>query len=524
MGENEQMSNERITILVVHGIGEQGRFEHLESTAANLYKALVNNSRKPRIEMRPVNHATRGSLEQSLDVAPTLINWRAENGGQIKASFREVHWADLDMPYTYCNWIKLVGWSLSVAGARFFARARVGPPEAHAMCPPATISWYARLKVRLQLFGVSLLFLMLLGTVSLLNGLLERLSIKLPPLQKIGNLIFNYLGDVKLYQDWFKRDDERIEVLDEQSRVAIRRRMIRELIAIAAKVERREIDGYYVLAHSLGTVVAFNALMETALSLPNYLSQEEWNALPGSLKKSQNRYLPENMMPSRPIWLDNGASWEVMAERDMLDRARLFSGLRGVLTMGSPLNKFAALWPAIVPVNSEELPHKVDWINVQDVQDIVAGATNLFEPCPGKNTVGGLVREDMLWSDQRTLFTAHTSYWKADGKTRDRLIDRLIPWLEGGTFEPPQNRRNVWLSRAYFYVALALLSLLLLGTFTLLFWVLKRVYDNVLVWDDFFISFCREALPWMGFFLALGAGIVLFCAIARGLWEKWRFR
>ena len=540
--ENNKPRNpdiERIAILVVHGVGEQKRFEHLESIAANLYLALANHDREPRIEMRPGTQVPRLSPEHSLEAVPALIHWRAPDGRRIEARFREVHWADLDMPNTPWNEIKLVGWSLSVAGVRLFDRSRVGPPQAHGMCPPRKLSKRERWRVRAELFGVSLLFLMLLGTVSLADALLKRLSIRLPLLRRLRDLVFGYLGDVKLYQDWFPRQDERLEVLGEKSRVAIRRRMVRELLATAAEVERGEIDGFYVFAHSLGTVAAFNGLMETGLSLPNYLTEEEWRDLPDSLKARQARALPESMMPTRPVWLDDGVvsdRWHEVIPRDLIDRKRLLARLRGVLTMGCPLNKFAGLWPAIVPVNGEGLDPTVPWYNVADVQDIVAGKVTLLEPCDKLQTVGGLAPTDILWGGEPILGTAHTSYWKARKKASDRLIDRLIPWLEGKPFERPRDTCNVWLLRVWYWASLPLIGLLLLWAFASLAWLLAvgvkaltGVMDPLQALKGLVSStsasegYWSTVWPAMVVFLVLDATIILIFALSRWAWERRKF-
>lgn len=530
---------ERIAILVVHGVGEQKCFEHLESVAANLYLALANHGREPRIEMRPGTQVPRLSPEHSLEAVPALIRWRAPDGRQIEARFREVHWADLDMPETRWNWIKLVGWSLSVAGVKLFDQSRVGPPQAHGMCPPRLLSRGRRLRVRAELFGVSLLFLMLLGTVSLADALLRRLSLRLSLVSRLRDLVFGYLGDVKLYQDWFPRRDERLEVLGDKSRVAIRRRMVRELLVTAAEAERGEIDGFYVFAHSLGTVVAFNGLMETGLSLPNYLTEVEWSNLPDSLKARQSRALPEHMMPARPSWLDDGATkdrWREAPPRDLIDRRRLLSRLRGVLTMGCPLNKFAALWPAIVPVSGEELGRAVPWYNVADVQDIVAGGVTLLGPCPALQTVGGLAPTDIPWSDQPTLGTAHTSYWKVRDGADGRLIDRLVPWLEGKPFERPSDTRDARLSRACYWASLLLIGLLLLWVFASLAWLLAvgvkaltgltdplQAFRELFASSGAFEGYWGTVLPAMIVFLALAVTIILVCAFARWAWERQKF-
>jgi len=74
---------------------------------------------------------------------------------------------------------------------------------------------------------------------------------------------------VKLYQDRKQEGQGAITDINGPRRVAIRRRMIATLI----DVYNAPYDRWYVLGHSLGTVVAWNGLMETAHCLPNYLSK-----------------------------------------------------------------------------------------------------------------------------------------------------------------------------------------------------------------------------------------------------------
>jgi len=80
----------------------------------------------------------------------------------------------------------------------------------------------------------------------------------------------------------------------------------------------------------------------------------------------------ETMQPPFPSWRD---------KEYVLDRRELFKNLRGLLTYGSPLSKFAALWPAIVPLNDERYVFHKDfqWLNVYDPTDPVAGRTKPFQ-------------------------------------------------------------------------------------------------------------------------------------------------
>jgi len=428
----------KIGVIVVHGVGEQKRFEFLESIACNLYRAVrsgPNSRTKPSIQLRRGDQVPHLSEEESWHESPAIVSWHDEKGEEFQIRFREVHWADLDMEMTWRRWFKLIGWSLSMSGVQLFNRSS-GDSD---MCPPTELGTEQKNKVRRQLFGVSLLFLLLLINLDLLYGLITRFGFKAKWLGKYRNKIYNYLGDVKLYQDRTVRNDDRLEVLGEKSRVAIRRRMVRALVQTAWEANRGELDGYFIWSHSLGTVVAFNGLMEPELALPNYLTREEWDSIKCQwLKTNAKDPAHSNQMPKRPSWLD---------KKDAISREELFKDFRGILTIGSPLDKFAALWPSIVLVNKDNSPlNGKPWINVADVQDIVAGSIEGFDGCDGDGSgiVGGLSLQSIDWAGESTLFSAHTSYWIQKQK-KMRLIDAMVTWLESEDFhgkEYPEKLKN----------------------------------------------------------------------------------
>jgi hypothetical protein len=184
------------------------------------------------------------------------------------------------------------------------------------------------------------------------------------------------------------------------------------------------------MAHSLGTVVAYNALMDAEDILPNYLTHEEWTDR--ALQPFKKRVAPADecalpQEPRRPPWLAPGEG---------LERSLLFEHLEGFLTIGSPLNKFAALWPAIVPMHRDPVSgNSIPWVNVADAQDIVGGPLTLFANgispgSPPGTSWQGLNIVDLACASANTPFTAHTSYWDP-GKEQNRLVNRMIEWLEG---------------------------------------------------------------------------------------------
>ncbi len=497
-------------VIVVHGVGEQKRFEFLEAVACNLFRALRNDAQradKAYIQLRRGDQVPHLSEEESWHESPAIVSWKDGNGENIEVRFREVHWADLDFSFSWRGWLGLAAWSLGVSGVRLFDNPSVGKPGKHGMCPPRGVSAGKRALVRMQLFGISLLFFLMLVTSDLAYGLLKRFGFQLKYLGTFRGLIYNYLGDVKLYQDAWVRDD-RLETIGEKSRVAIRRRMVRALVQTAVEVHRGELDGYYVFSHSLGTVVAFNGLMESALALPNYLTEAEWGALPATLKTTLANPAPAVQMPRRPPWL---------SDVDAMDRSELFSGLRGVLTLGSPLDKFATLWPAIVPVNGEAIPGMRPWINVADVQDIVAGSIDLFPACGSAPGIGGLKLVNHVWVDQRSMFTAHTSYWNVK-KGKVRLIDRLIPWIEGKDLQPPKDSMPAWLGRLIYAVTLPGLGVFLL-------WLVAWASHHLLVLVSHHSTWLGTIHASVGCmmwgWLGVAVAVVLVMSVWRRISEGW---
>ncbi len=519
----EPRPTQRIGVIVVHGVGEQRRFEHLESIASNFHKALLHDSA----------HHAHVDVQSNADddSTPVVVRWRGQNQTQFEAHFREVYWADLDEQQTLWNWLKLVGWAIAMPGVRRFSESYYESGAWPEMRSPRPVGNMESMWVRLQLFIISLLFLIMLISVDVGYWLLRRLSFSPDWLARVRFLIYDHLGDVKLYQDWFRRRDENIEVHGERSRVAIRRRMVKVLVQTARDVHEGRLDGYYVIGHSLGSVVAFNGLMEHGHVLPNYLSLSEWNEIPVAFKQRLPVDAPNREIPIRPPWLH---------PFDAIDRRALFSGLRGFLTLGSPLNKFATLWPALVPVNDDPVFNEVPWINVADCQDVVAGKISLFAPHDDPHNLAGLKIHNIEWSDQWTIATAHTRYWKA-GRRR-KLIDALVPWFEGRPFRLPRGRLTPAVAYSIYNAALVVLAFTPLLILAYMTWLLHQAPDflpefmndwkntsDLLQWTQNTLA-KLVSIPGKSLYgrtvdtIFYGSLIVMMAAFTRHVWERWRFR
>ena len=382
-----------IGILVVHGIGEQKRIETLTSVVSSAYRSL---------KALGVSNLLR-NLKLDDQSQPVTLAF-SYKGTLYSLRFYEAYWADLDQPYNFLRWIKLICWGITIWGKKYF-----DPPPAGMRT--INVGKFKRLKTRLWLAVLSIVFLVLLLTLRIVNQASVIVFKKSLPL---GQTLYNFLGDVQLFVNEEIRFDT-LETLDRKSRYAIRTR----LWNVIARANIDPIQEIYILAHSLGTVVTFNALMETQDVIPSYIDDEDLRTT-----LQQKGFIDA---------------------QGKANREKFLSKISAVFTLGSPLDKFAAIWPRVIPVNLDD-PRKaknpIPWFNVHDILDVVGANLDHFENVPGLKPP-----ENIPWRDQPIFATAHTSYWKHKGKERERFVDCFLDYVLDATpihqrpFEPPKNRQ-----------------------------------------------------------------------------------
>lgn len=436
----------RIGILVVHGIGEQRQFEHLEEVVRNIASALQADFSldSVHVDVNVSGDAPYQSKQQT---------WRAEgiataiievvDKSQKRCThleFREVWWSDLDEPNSFQTFLSFWGWGLSLWTKPPYDETSVGTAEEDMRLPGRTPENKRQLLPgqneplqlwhRLYLFLVSFVILILLPLLWILGRVLRSiLGIEIRP-----DILVEYLGDVKLYQqDARKRKGPLVDLSRNPPRVSIRRRIIKALVEMSLE----DYDRWHVLSHSLGTVAAFNGLMETEKALPNYLRQSLWekwrykhpNKIQGKNPLTQEQ--KKRMLPQRPNWL---------VDDDIIDRKELFSKLRGFMTYGSPLSKFAILWPSIVLLNKDESVFRKDfeWINVFDPTDPVSDFTRFFNSKNGKDSP--LNPRDIPYKAEQIHLLSHGQYLTFNPKRKNPLVRQISQWLlSGHEFqEPPE--------------------------------------------------------------------------------------
>jgi hypothetical protein len=436
---------ERVGVVVVHGIGEQRRFEHLDGHIRGIIRAVrAQHPQRTTIEVLRANAAAFQAEQDTWlagRLAPVRLRVKPEDGGrEVHIAFHEVWWADVNEPYSLLKQAKFWAWGLSIwalAGKERSDQWERGTDGTPVMEPPAfprseRLRRATALGVRVRLFLVSWFFLMSAFTLGLVIFLARRLfGLGMPDFLRT---FVTYVSAVKLYSQRRSSGGGPLEDLDEAPRVAIRRRMVRTI----ADVALAEYDRWYILAHSLGSVVAFNGLMEPAYALPHYLDHARWRRLlmaklAGPADRPEETVVPDGrpMMPPRPIWVSDG---------EVVYRRKLFSRFAGLLTYGSPLDKFAAIWPARVPLNKDAqvFPSDAVWINVFDPTDPVSAPLKAY----GTPRMPGELHPTNIGVPTSWLFlSGHLAYLKrkrnpnalelqADrAAAGDTLADRVARWL-----------------------------------------------------------------------------------------------
>ena len=428
----------RVGILLVHGIGEQRKFENLEGIVRNIAAYLQSDSNilKVRIIVNSSDSSAYYASQETWladdDDEPVIIEVKNQQGEVTQLAFREVWWADLDETISLKTQLTFWGWSLSLWAKKQYAQVNYGTSS--QMRSPSNVNTQSpQIQVidRLRFFGVSLVVLLILPLLSFLSVILHKvLGFDLRP-----DILVQYLGDVKLYQQEKRQGKGPLVDLGQPPRVSIRRRMIRGLVNMSLS----NYDRWYVLSHSLGTIVAFNGLMETDAALPNYLNQnlwEQWQKF--SPKKAQTPLTQDqahNMFPSRPAWLELD---------DIIDRSDLFKNLKGFMTYGSPLSKFAVVWPAIVPINQDNSVFSKDfeWINVYDPTDPVADQTKYFQFMTGD---GKIQPQEIAYKGDSIHLVSHIKYFTYSPKRKYPLVKQVAEWLLSGyNFQPSPYKNRGW--------------------------------------------------------------------------------
>ena len=456
--------SERIGLLFVHGIGEQKRWELLHNSVLELAELLRRSDKVSSVTIQDDTVSwTAAAGEPDFRRAPLTMDARMADGRVLRYECYEVWWADLGCASGLFDTVRFWFWGLGQWCAPIYrdldaSRLALPPPEERgplSKLPKSVVGQPLEIWVRLRLFMAALTASFVFCTWSLAKRVFATLRGKTPS----PTLIVQYVGDVRTFTERAAPGGSALSDPGFPRRVGIRRRMVREMVALAS---REDVGSWYVLAHSLGTVVAYNGLTEIGHALPNYLTEEQWAQVPAAWKRDKetgkrNADDTARMMPARPIWLD---------QEDVINRNLLFKKLRGFLTYGSPLDKFAGLWPRIVATatdRAEPFQDDMQWINLHAPTDPVAGSVDSYDQIPlGLRAPRNCRTRWSIWAG-----VEHIRYlrgFEPYKKARNRQRISVGEWLTGEGAEAIEQRKE-GAGRAQFAAALWY------GVLMLLLWV-----------------------------------------------------
>lgn len=482
---------EQVGLVMVHGIGEQGRFEHLDVHIRGVINGLRRTGATVSVEIMSSPAAAFQSMQDSWVGAPQspLRLLVRGVGAAVDIHVHEVWWGDVNERYSVAKQIRFWGWGLSLwarpwQGDTKLPTSDTKLPTSDVMFPPRTpvaLGWRQSAGARARLYLVGCLFLMTSLTIGLALTLAKRLFNFEPP--NIAKIFTNYLSSIKLYSQHHRggsklrgRGADFLDTIDNPPRVSVRRRMIRTLADVASQKYSR----WYVVAHSQGSVVAFNGLMEPGFGWPGYLDEGRWQTLRDCAMAGEARGdyadLPAeaDAVPPRPGWA---------GPRDIVYRSKIFARFRGLLTYGNPLEKFAAIWPGLVPVcRHKAFATDAQWFNVFDPLDPVSGVMQSWPTaapkcCPPAQNIG--------FATSRILLLGHIKYLECPPGSEPpqagqvTVADGVAQWLKTGAagalvdatgkrfFKPKFRRKRArtvasWLEWGAAFVLATLLGALLL--------------------------------------------------------------
>src|SRR5258707_832276 len=104
----------RIGVIVVHGIGEQRRFEHIDGQVRSVVAALQDRDgeKNVTVEIVPAAGGAFHADQDSWSTSPTVrVLVRKSN---TELLFHEVWWADVNEPYSLMKQVRFWLWGLSI--------------------------------------------------------------------------------------------------------------------------------------------------------------------------------------------------------------------------------------------------------------------------------------------------------------------------------------------------------------------------------------------------------------------------
>lgn len=419
----------RVGILCVHGIGDQERSQHVDIVARQFFRHLnqiygrgnVFVDAQPGLETHSVN--------------PDVSFGVRTNGETIIFDLVEVWWRDLGERPGFKRLIRFWWWALTIWTTTGFG-ARPGSGRVlpgHQNASPIRDFSIGFIE-RFRLFFQSVSFFVLLLPAQLVISILSMV----PFVRRINffQSVYAYMSSVKIYQQ--QESDTKQDVLDEvlSRRVRIQKRLANKFLDMAES----DFDAWFVLAHSLGSVISFKTLMFDGAAFARSMSSVRWSHL-------DPRWKIKSAIPSEGFVDKPPLPWW-LAPNDELNLEQLYDRFGGIVTYGSPIETFSTLWPSIIEINGSR-SMRASWINLYDRRDFISSPINSMSALSDSLPITNIeTRSHWL------IAKSHTNYLNSKGRSAETIQD-VIRWFAGDVDLDRLRQRSVTQHR-FVRVALAI--------------------------------------------------------------------
>jgi hypothetical protein len=412
-------NSQRIGLLLVHGVGDQARFEHLHNVSDQVIGTLSAIHGANAVDV----------IMPGIKGAPLSIMIRDKEGVLDQLDIHEMWWRDLGQRQTLSAILRFWWWASSLAGTRgYFAP----PPAGYGNpCSPQAKSGSIDLFDRVKLFLKVTYCFVLLAPINLVISFTHFV----PGVKRIQFIhsVFTHLSSVQMYQERVASQRGTLVDFDQTRRVSIQRRLAEILVTMA----ELDYDRWYIAGHSLGSVIALKGLMYSDRAFAKLINFNRWNHTAFARFRAELDGPCGTLVdePRAPPWL---------SPKDTVNTKEIFCKLRGLITYGSPLELFACVWPAIVQVKTRVAIRKdFEWINIYDPVDIVSSSLSSFS---FRTNNGETVRPiNISVTASKLISSAHVKYWSArHPKREESLLAAVLSWLLSGAEFPKDVTPYKW--------------------------------------------------------------------------------
>lgn len=295
--------------------------------------------------------------------------------------------------------------------------------------------------------------------------ILTRLAAIYKKSGELASVTRNYLGDVQMYAESdeirqqinnrFLNVMSRIGLFSKETAEELKRRHGNEF----RDFEEREI---YVVAHSQGTVISYNSLVQAAMLIERTDKQRE--EFPGLFEREE-KLIEEIKKEALERAKDKAGKKAGREAAEIAEKeAKAIDWLpkvKGLVTFGTPIDKFYTIWENRFRRDNlkNERPEKIPWFNFWDHSDPFAyGLKVLFtkedrsdDPNTDAKKLFNII-DDRGFSRYFIPALAHTKYWKDEAIYKDIIYRVMKLSKEDNPPTAVKTRRRVQINRWLAYV------------------------------------------------------------------------